>query len=152
MGCNARGVRNNNVRHIFCGVLFAAMKLKFHPTLTYTKDTGLVAVIALLVAAYFTENLLFVLIALGTIIVVVTIPVILTPLAVIWYYFTATLGKVTNRILLSVIFVGLVTPVAIIRRCLRYDPMKKKGWKKGVNSVFEVRNHTFTPDDLNRPY
>lgn len=128
------------------------MKLKFRPTQTYTKDTGLVIVLILLLTAYWKENLFFILLAIGTLVVVMTIPVVLKPLAVIWYYFSTALGNITNRIVLTVIFWGVLTPVGIIRRCLGFDPMKRKTWKNGVHSVFTVRNHTVTSDDLNMPY
>lgn len=128
------------------------MKSKFRPTQAYTKDTGLVIVLILLLAAYWTGKLFFLPLSIGTLLVVMTVPVVLKPLAVIWYYFSTALGNITNRIVLSVIFVGVLIPVGVIRRCLGFDPMKRKVWKSGVNSVFTERNHTFIADDFNRPY
>ena len=128
------------------------MKLNFRPTQTYTKDTGLVIVLFLLVTAYWKESSFFILLAIGTLVVVMTIPVILKPLAVIWYFFSITLGSITNRIILTVIYWGVLTPIGIIRRSLGFDPMKRKAWKDGTRSVFTERNHPVTSDDLIMPY
>lgn len=128
------------------------MKSKFRPTQAYTKDTGLVIVLILLLTAYWTGKLFFLPLSIGTLLVVMTIPVVLKPLAFICYYFSTALGNTTNRIVLTVIFVGVLIPVGVIRRCLGFDPMKRKVWKNGVKSVFTERNHTFTSDDFNRPY
>ncbi len=128
------------------------MKSKFHPTQAFVKDTGLVLVLISLLIAYWTGKLFFVLLATGTLLVAMTVPVVLKPLAFIWHYFSVTLGSIANRVVLTVIFGGVLTPVGVIRRWLGFDPMKRKAWKNGVTSVFAERNHLFTADDLNRPY
>lgn len=128
------------------------MKLKIYQTQAYTKDTGLVIVLVLLLLSYWTGKSFFLPIAIGTLLVVMTVPAVLKPLAFIWYYFSMLLGKVTNRIILTIVFVGVLMPVGMIRRCLGFDPMKRKLWKNGVNSVLTVRNHFFTSDDFKRPY
>jgi hypothetical protein len=128
------------------------MNSKFRLTQAYTKDTGLVIVLILLLAAYWTGKSFFLPLSIGTLLVVMTVPVILKPLAFVWYYFSMALGKITNRIVLAVVFMGLLIPVGVIRRCLGFDSMKRKAWKNGGNSVFTERNHIFTADDFNRPY
>ncbi|KAF0155074.1 MAG: membrane protein [Syntrophaceae bacterium] len=128
------------------------MKSKFCLTQAYTKDTGLVIVLILLLAAYWTGKSFFLPLSIAILLVVMTVPVILKPLAFVWYHFSMGLGKITNRIILTVVFVGLLIPVGVIRRCLGFDPMKRKAWKNGRNSVFTERNHIFTADDFNRPY
>jgi hypothetical protein len=128
------------------------MKTKFRPTQAYTKDTGLVIVLILLLTAYWKENLVFILLAIATLLVAMTVPAVLKPLAVIWYYVSTALGSVTNRIVLTAIYWGVLTPVGVLRRWLGFDPMKSKLWKNGTHSVFTERNHVFISDDLNRPY
>jgi hypothetical protein len=124
------------------------MKRLFHSTQTYSKDTGLIIVLALLLTAYWNNNLALLLPAIGTLIAAMTIPMIFVPVAVIWYYFTLFLEKITNRILLAIIFIGIITPVSLVRRSARFDPMLRKKWKKGTDSVFFKRNHTFVAKDL----
>jgi hypothetical protein len=128
------------------------MKSTFRPDPTFTKDTGLVIVLVLLLIAYWTEKSLFVLLAIGVLVISMTIPVILKPLAIAWHALSKVLGNVMNRIVLTVIFWGVLTPVGLIRRGLGYDPMKRKEWKNGSRSVFSKRDHTFTADDLTTPY
>jgi hypothetical protein len=128
------------------------MKLKFRPTIAYTKETGLVLVLIFLLTAYWKEDFSFILISIMTLVVVMTIPVVLKPLAVAWYYFSIALGNITNRIILTVIFALVLAPVGMMRRSLGFDPMKRKTWKNGKDSVFKTRDHVFTSDDLNTPY
>jgi hypothetical protein len=128
------------------------MKLKFLPTQAYTKDTGLVIVLILLLTAYWKGDLFFILLSIVTLVVAMTIPVVLKPVAVIWYYFSTALGHITNRIILTIIFGVVLTPVGMIRRSLGFDPMKRKAWKNGSASVFTERDHVFISDDLNMPY
>jgi hypothetical protein len=128
------------------------MKSKFNPTQAYTKDTGLIVVLILLLTAYWQGKLYFILPAIATLLVVMTVPMILKPLAVVWHYFSTALGNITNRIVFTAIFWVVLAPMSIIRKHLGFDPLKLKKWKNGVESVFTVRNHTFTSDDLNMPY
>jgi hypothetical protein len=129
-----------------------SMSLKFRPTQAFTKDTGLIVVLILLLTAYWTGKSFFLPLSIGTLLVVMTVPMVFKPVAIVWYYFSATLGQVTNRIVLTIIFVCVLVPVGVIRRYLGFDPMKRKAWKKGVNSVFTERHHTFTADDFDKPY
>jgi hypothetical protein len=129
------------------------MSVKFHITGTYIKDTGLVIVLVLLLVAYWRgEESLFIPLAIAILVLVLTIPVVLKPVAMIWYYFSVGLGHVSSRIVLAVIFWGVLLPVGLVRRWMGFDPMQRKVWKKGAQSVFTKRNHLFTGDDLRRPY
>jgi hypothetical protein len=128
------------------------MKSKFSPTPAYTKDTGLVIVLILLLISYWKENLFFILLSIATLLVVMTIPGVLKPLAFIWHHISAAISSITNRIILTIIFGVVLTPVGIIRRFLGFDAMKRKTWKNGSDSVFKTRDHVFTSDDLNMPY
>jgi hypothetical protein len=129
------------------------MSVKFHPTGAYIKDTGLVAVLILLLVAYWQGGESpFVPLAIGMLVVVMTVPAVLKPVAVIWYYFSLGLGYVSSRIVLALIFWGVLLPVGLVRRWMGFDPMQRKAWKKGRDSVFTERNHIYTGDDLTRPY
>lgn len=128
------------------------MKLRFRPTQTYSRDTGLIIVLALLLTAYWKNNLVLILPATGTLIAAMTIPMIFLPAAVIWYYFSLFLGGIANRIILSFIFIVVITPVSLVRRCVGFDPMLRKQWKKGPDSVFIERNHIVVAKDLTTPF
>jgi hypothetical protein len=57
-----------------------------------------------------------------------------------------------SRVLLALVFFGLVTPVGILRRLAGKDPLKLRAFKAGEESALLDRNHTFTASDLERPY
>ncbi len=57
-----------------------------------------------------------------------------------------------SKIILSIIFFTVVTPLALLRRTFGHDPMQLKKWKNGSESVFESRDHSFTPEEIERPY
>ncbi len=58
-----------------------------------------------------------------------------------------TLNKISTTILLTVVFILIVTPVALIRRLSGADPLKLKQFKKSRQSVFFTRNHTYSKND-----
>jgi hypothetical protein len=128
------------------------MKLIYRPTEAYTKDSGLVITLVLLLIAYWREESFFILLAICTLLLVMTFPIILRPLAISWHYVSTLLGMVTNRTLLTIVFWLILLPVGMARRFLGFDPMKRKEWKHGTQSVFTERNHTFTVEDLLMPY
>lgn len=128
------------------------MKIKFRPTRNFTKDTGLIVVLILLITAYWKDSLFLIFPAIVVLLISMTMPYVFMPIAILWQYFSFFIGNITNRIILSIIFFGVVTPIGIIRRCFGADPMKRKSWKNGNNSVFTERNHNFSEDDLKNPY
>ncbi len=128
------------------------MKLKFRPTRNFTKDTGLIVVLILLITAYLKESLLLIFPAIGVLLIAMIVPYVFMPIAILWHYLSLLIGNITNRIILTIIFYGVVTPTGIIRRCLGADPMKLKSWNDGKGSVFTERHHEFSPDDLENPY
>lgn len=79
-------------------------------------------------------------------------PSIFKPLAKIWLGLSHMLGTIMSKIILVVIFFGLVLPVGLLRRFLGKDTLQLKKWKKGHDSVFKVRDHEFTSEDINHPY
>lgn len=53
------------------------------------------------------------------------IPVVLTPLYRVWMALALVLGFVMNRVLLTVVFFGLVTPIGLLARVVRGDPLER---------------------------
>jgi len=116
------------------------------------KDTGIAMVLILLLLGYFLENMLYYKTAIPVLLLVMIIPNIFKPLAVIWLGLSHFLGTVVSRILLSVVFFLLVTPVGLLRRLLGYDSLQLKKFKKGRESVMKIRDVSFTPKDIERPF
>jgi hypothetical protein len=117
-----------------------------------SRDTGLVIVLILLIGARFWGKSELILPALGVLLLTMTFPVVFRPLAWLWFGLSRVLAEVVSRILLTLLFGVVVTPVGVIRRLFGADPMRMKGWKNGRDSVFERRDHTFSARDLERPY
>lgn len=127
-------------------------KVNFQPGEAFTKDSGLVLVLILLLIAYWRENLNLLLIAIGALLIALIVPAIFTPLAIFWHYLSMGVGRVINSLILSIIFFLVVTPVGFVRRGLGFDPMKRKRWKKGRESVLTIRNSLVKAEDLEAPY
>jgi len=79
-------------------------------------------------------------------------PEIYRPIAVLWLGLSDLLGAVVSRILLSMVFLFVVTPISLLRRWLGKDSLKLRDFKTGQGSVMVERNHTFVSKDLERPY
>lgn len=80
------------------------------------------------------------------------VPQIFAPVAVIWFGFSHILGTVMSRILLSILFFGLVTPIGVLRRLLGKDSLKLRAFKASEESAMLVRNHLFIAKDIEKPY
>jgi len=81
-----------------------------------------------------------------------TVPVIYRPIAIVWLGLSDVMGAVMSRVLLSIVFFLVVTPIGILRRLFGKDALKLRAFKASKNSVMLERNHTFTGRDLERPY
>jgi hypothetical protein len=56
------------------------------------------------------------------------------------------LGEISNRVLLTVIYFLVITPVALVRRMRKRDRLTR--FEGGATSNFVVREHTFQKKDL----
>lgn len=57
-----------------------------------------------------------------------------------WMGIAAVLGYVNSRILLSLLYYGLFTPVGLVRRLFGHDPMKRRG--SAQSSYWVTREYT----------
>ena len=116
------------------------------------KDSGLALVLIALILSMFFSPYYLLPIGTGLLIVTMSVPTLFRPFARIWFGFSHALGTLVSKILLSLLFYGLVTPVGFIRRVLGKDSMQLKKWKRGKVSVFHDRDYLFTRQDLDNPY
>jgi hypothetical protein len=117
-----------------------------------SKDTGMAMVLLLLLASTAFKRQALVTAAMIALIVDMTVPRLYRPVAVLWLGFSHLVGTVVSKILLTLVFFGVVTPTGVVRRLLRLDSLKLKEFKSGENSVMVIRNHTFTGKDIEKPY
>jgi len=126
--------------------------LKKEITRTQAKDTAMAMVLILLLLGYFLENILYYKTAIPVLLLAMIIPNIFKPIAVIWLGLSHVLGTFVSKIILSVVFFLLVTPVGLLRRLLGYDSLQLKKFKKGTESVLTVRNASFSPKEIEQPF
>ena len=117
-----------------------------------SRDTGMAVVLLLLLVFASKKREGYLLAAIVLNVVNMAVPQVYKPLAVVWLGFSELLGAVMSRVLLSIVFFGVVTPIAIFRRLAGKDSLKLRAFKKSKDSVMVERNHTFAARDLERPY
>ena len=117
-----------------------------------SRDAGMAAVLLLLLGRirFGSDWLLFA--ALGLQVVNMVAPQVFKPWAVMWFGLAHAIGAVMSRVLLSVVFGLVVTPIGLIRRALGKDSLRLRAFKSDPDSVMVARNHTFTASDIERPY
>jgi hypothetical protein len=64
----------------------------------------------------------------------------------VWFKLSLVLGRISNTILLTLIFFLVLTPVGLFRRMLGKGGMFRI--RKGQHSNFTNRDHSFTKQDL----
>lgn len=116
------------------------------------KDTGLAMILILLLFVHFGRYYFLILPAIVVLVLIMIWPSIFRPLARVWFGLSHFLGSIVSKILLTIIFLTVVTPVALLRRMSGADPMLLKKWKQDDDSVFIERNHTYSSSDLKKPY
>ena len=116
------------------------------------RETGILFGAVCVILGLYTSDQYWFFIAIGVLLVTLLIPIFLKPLAFLWFGFSKALGWVTSRIVLFLIFWGLVTPVGLIRKVMGRDSMRLRQFKRGSSSAFTERKHEFTASDLKYPF
>ena len=117
-----------------------------------SRDTGMAMVLLCLLLAVAPKRHAFLYVAMGVHVVNMIVPNIFKPLAYIWFGLSDLMGAVMSKVLLSIVFFFVVTPIAILRRMFGKDSLKLRAFKGGKDSVMLERNHMFTAKDLESPY
>lgn len=71
------------------------------------------------------------------------VPARLRPLNRLWFKLGLALHKITNPIIMGVLFFGVILPIAMLFRALRADPLKL-AFDENASSYWTMRN---TPDE-----
>jgi hypothetical protein len=117
-----------------------------------SRDTGMAMVLLFLILFVVRKREGYLIAAMVLHVLNMIVPQIYRPVAVVWLGFSELLGTVSSKILLSLVFFVVVTPIAILRRLAGKDALKLRLFKAGQDSVMVERNHTFIGQDLERPY
>lgn len=112
--------------------------------------TILVIVAGLLVFYWIFGNKYLLWAASGIGLITLVIPITGEWLVWAWYKLALVLGWVNSRILLSVVFFLILTPIALISRLFQKDNLQVK--RTDSPSLFHTRDHLYTKDDLSNPW
>lgn len=117
-----------------------------------SRDTGMAIVLLLLLIYLKTrrDGLLYAAMLLHVLNMIV--PRIYAPFAVLWLGLSHILGTVMSKVLLSILFFGLVTPIGVLRRLFGKDSLKLREFKASRESAMLARNHLFVAQDIEKPY
>ncbi|GAB5409461.1 MAG: hypothetical protein BalsKO_18260 [Balneolaceae bacterium] len=114
-----------------------------------TPKTQLVMVVGFLVIASIFQNEKIVFFALGVGLVSLIIPPAGHWIVFGWYKLALLLSKVMNPLVLGLVYFLFISPIAILFRLFGNDPMRLKDNK---GSMYEVREKTYTKEDLEKPW
>lgn len=121
-------------------------------TKNQSRDTGMAMVLLLLIVAASRKREGYLFVAMALQILNMTVPQVYKPVAVIWLGLSDLLGSVVSRVLLSIVFFVVVTPIGMFRRLMGKDSLKLRAFKASKESVMLERNHTFVGKDLEAPF
>jgi hypothetical protein len=116
------------------------------------RDTGMAMVLLCLILLLAKKREGFLIAAMVLLVLNMTIPQIYRPVTVIWLRLSDLLGAISSRVLLSIVFFGIVTPTGLLRRLAGKDSLQLRAFKASKDSVMSQRNHTFVARDLERPF
>jgi hypothetical protein len=68
----------------------------------------------------------------------------------VWSKLAFALGWVNSRILLGFVFFVILTPIALVRRFWTKDELSLRS--KSAGTQWKVRDHTYGPRDLEKPW
>ncbi len=114
-----------------------------------TSKTQLIIVTGLLVLAalFQVETVAYVALLVG--VISLAIPPVGNWIVWGWYKLAEGLGWFNSRVLLSIVYYLVVTPIACVFRWVGNDPLLLKDTK---GSMFNFREHTYSKEDLENPW
>lgn len=121
-------------------------------TVDQAKDTAMAAVLILLLVLLYTRDIQWGIPALVVLVIAMTWPSFFKPLARIWFALSHFMGAVVSKIVLSLIFFLIVTPIGLVRKVAGADAMGLRKWGEDVATGFVDRDHLYSADELEKPF
>ena len=116
------------------------------------RDTGMALTLVGLIVFFATREIRYATIATAILLLDMIWPSFFKPLAKVWFGLSHVLGTVMSKVILTLAFFLVLTPMGLLRSLLGKDPMRVRQFKQGTDSVFRVRDHTFTAADVEQPF
>ena len=117
-----------------------------------SRDTGMAMVLLLLILFMSLRWDVFLFGAITLHVLNMIVPQAYRPVAVVWLGLAHLMGSVVSKILMSLVFFLVVTPIGILRRLSGHDSLRLRAFKAGKESVMVERKHVFAGLDLEKPY
>ena len=121
-------------------------------TRAQSKDTSLAFIFIFTILTLYKKEFDFVYPALAFSLISMTFPNLFKPLAYLWFGFAEIMGTIMSKILLSLVFFVIITPLTVLIKMMGVDSMRIKEWHNGKDTAFIDRNHQFTKADIEKPY
>ncbi len=115
-------------------------------------DTGMALTLICLILGLWRDRPGWFVAATTLLVVNMTWPMAYAPAAKLWFGLSALLGSVMSRVILTLVYFAVLTPMGLLRRALGKDTLKLRAFKSGADSVFHTRSGAFTAKDLTTPF
>ena len=115
-------------------------------------DTSMAMTLISLLVILYTKSITLLPLPIGLLLLGMVWPRAYSLLARLWLGISLLLGSIMSRVVLSIIFMVVVTPIALVMRLFGHDPMRRKAWKKGTESTFVSRGDIIEAKDLEHPF
>jgi hypothetical protein len=115
-------------------------------------DTGMALTLICLIIGLVRGTSGWFAVATAILVVNMTAPKVFGPASKLWFGLSAVLGAMMSKVILSLVFFVILTPMGLARRALGKDTLRLAAFKKGTDSVFVARSGPFTPADLKTPF
>jgi hypothetical protein len=122
------------------------------PIKTDFRDMGIIVALTLIFFGLRQTSSLYIEFAFGALLIALIAPILYKPLTIAWFAIGVYLNKISSLLILTVVYVLVLVPVALLMRLAGRDLLKIKQFKKGKTSVFSHRNHRYTEENLMKPY
>lgn len=116
------------------------------------KDAGMAFTLVCILLGFVYKHDYLLIAAICLLVISMTAPMIYKALARVWFGLAEVIGTITSRIILSLVFFVVVTPVGVLRRLMHKDSLRLYEFKKSRESVMVERNQTFGPRDIEKPF
>ena len=115
-------------------------------------DTSMAMTLISLLVILYSKSITLLPLPIGLLLLGMVWPRAYSLLARLWLGISLLLGSIMSRVVLSIIFMVIVTPIALVMRLFGHDPMRRKAWKKGTESTFVSRGDLVEAKDLEHPF
>ena len=118
---------------------------------SHCRDAGMAYAFIAILLGLFTEMKVGYSIAAFILLVTMSCPSLMKYPAILWFKFSEVLGGVSSKVLLTIIFFLVITPIAVFLRLIGKDQLQLTE-HKNLESAFKDRSGKIKAEDLKDPF